>query len=629
MTAVALAESGGRPDAHATSGEDSRGIFQINVAAHPQLDAVTLYDPAVNARYAYEISAQGTNISPWSTTHRDRGMPYAKFQADVQAAAVRYGDPAAGGMWQGSAGYGTVAPAAGGGVGAEAEASATASIDPPAPPVDTSVAEPPVQLHGLDARVAGELRSGVNPYLVDSGHRGMSDGLAHAIGDPGSGAGDALLRGFHAEYVAEHSVGHAASGLLATPSGTPAPAAPLDATSAPLPTGGAGADPQALTAFMHAAESELGSSYVFAAKADASVDHPKALDCSGLTAWAAARAGVHIPDGAAHQYLYLKGLGTTIPVEQAKHTPGALMFTFDGEPPPNMEPEIAHVVISDGNGGTIEAMDPADGVLRSKAGTRFNFAALIPGITTPMLSAGGNPALPTPDAGAAHDDPGQVDTFLNAIRAHESGGDYQAHSPAGGAHGAYQFIDSTWAAWCDRAGYHQYAGGHASDAPPAVQDAVAKAMALSAYSGTHDWGAVACIWYIGHPPQGAEWNTVPKPEFGNTITPRQYADDVLSRMKMLGATPTGPSLTTTAAATIAPTAVPGRALSPAEIVAAELKSGANPFASDQGHTGVSDGLRMIASGKPAPLPDHTDSDLVRGFQQGYTDAHSQLPDDHH
>lgn len=67
--AVAMAESSLDSFAHATKGEDSRGLFQINVApgAHPQLAVDNLYDPLTNAEQAYAISNGGTNWSAWTT----------------------------------------------------------------------------------------------------------------------------------------------------------------------------------------------------------------------------------------------------------------------------------------------------------------------------------------------------------------------------------------------------------------------------------------------------------------------------------------------------------------------------------------------------------------------------------
>jgi len=50
---IASVESGFDPNAHAlTSQEDSRGIFQINVVAHPQWASTNLFDPAINAQIA-------------------------------------------------------------------------------------------------------------------------------------------------------------------------------------------------------------------------------------------------------------------------------------------------------------------------------------------------------------------------------------------------------------------------------------------------------------------------------------------------------------------------------------------------------------------------------------------------
>lgn len=54
MTAIAMAESGGNPAAHNPSGEDSRGILQINVGpgANTDLAGFNLFDPYQNAQAA-------------------------------------------------------------------------------------------------------------------------------------------------------------------------------------------------------------------------------------------------------------------------------------------------------------------------------------------------------------------------------------------------------------------------------------------------------------------------------------------------------------------------------------------------------------------------------------------------
>jgi hypothetical protein len=46
--------------------EDSRGIWQINVDAHPQYKNVNLYDPAINAQAAYAVYLEaGSSFRPW------------------------------------------------------------------------------------------------------------------------------------------------------------------------------------------------------------------------------------------------------------------------------------------------------------------------------------------------------------------------------------------------------------------------------------------------------------------------------------------------------------------------------------------------------------------------------------
>ena len=97
----------------------------------------------------------------------------------------------------------------------------------------------------------------------------------------------------------------------------------------------------------------------------------------------------------------------------------------------------------------------------------------------------------------------------------ESGNRYDAQARGSTASGAYQVINSTWN------GYDGYA--RAVLAPPEVQDQFAyeSFTALLKRHG-NDVSKIPVSWYIGHVPQGAEWDTVPHPEAGNTLTPRQY-----------------------------------------------------------------------------------------------------------
>jgi Lysozyme like domain/Peptidase M15 len=67
--AVAMAESSGNRMSHATHGEDSRGLWQINVGpgANTQYANRELYDPKTNAEIAFQMSHGGTDWSAWST----------------------------------------------------------------------------------------------------------------------------------------------------------------------------------------------------------------------------------------------------------------------------------------------------------------------------------------------------------------------------------------------------------------------------------------------------------------------------------------------------------------------------------------------------------------------------------
>jgi hypothetical protein len=121
-----------------------------------------------------------------------------------------------------------------------------------------------------------------------------------------------------------------------------------------------------------------------------------------------------------------------------------------------------------------------------------------------------------------------IDAILKALREVESGGDYKARASGSSASGAYQFIDSTWAA----NGGTQYAQ-RAYLATPAQQDeiarrAVTRILQANASKGPREQlEAVAQTWYIGHVASPAELDKVPP---GNRLTVRQYTEKFLRAM---------------------------------------------------------------------------------------------------
>jgi murein DD-endopeptidase MepM/ murein hydrolase activator NlpD len=106
FTAISLAESGGRTGAHNTTGEDSRGLWQINVGPGVRENKWgDLTDPHTNARAAYEISGGGTNFSPWTVTHdvnAGTGHDYRRFAEAAREASHGAGQ----GNFAGVEGYG-------------------------------------------------------------------------------------------------------------------------------------------------------------------------------------------------------------------------------------------------------------------------------------------------------------------------------------------------------------------------------------------------------------------------------------------------------------------------------------------------------------------------------------------
>jgi hypothetical protein len=98
FTAIALAESSGRPGARNDRGEDSRGLWQINVAADQTRETEwgDLYDPVNNARAAFAISGGGRDIRPWTTTHdhnKGTARDYRQYLDEVEEGVGVRGDP--------------------------------------------------------------------------------------------------------------------------------------------------------------------------------------------------------------------------------------------------------------------------------------------------------------------------------------------------------------------------------------------------------------------------------------------------------------------------------------------------------------------------------------------------------
>jgi len=217
----------------------------------------------------------------------------------------------------------------------------------------------------------------ISPWTVTHGgssarylqHRESAQSAAVAFGDgPGRG-----------RWTGTAGYGHHVSAAPGPGSAGDLAALAAGDGGGPAAKGGGSA---ALQKFLDVARAQIGDRYVFGAETKLNDPDPEVFDCSELTQWAAHQAGVDIPDGATAQYLSLKKKGMLISVEEAKKTPGALLFSFDREPRAgDGRTPGAHVAISLGDGHTVEASNPRSGVREATAGNRFEFAAVLPGIS--------------------------------------------------------------------------------------------------------------------------------------------------------------------------------------------------------------------------------------------------------
>jgi cell wall-associated NlpC family hydrolase len=246
-----------------------------------------------------------------------------------------------------------------------------------------------------------EVALGTNPLLSDSDHDGVVDGAevrygSDPLGSTGGPFDSTPTPPWTLEGAAEARAQAAAARQAAAPApqvaqvatGTTAQVATSagDSSSTSGTAAGTGTGNSELSIFLSSAEHQVGDRYVYGAPRTPHARDPKTFDCSSFTQWAAAQAGFQLDGTAETQYMQLKRLHHLIPVDQALHTPGALLFYFTEEPTHGLPAGQAHVAISLGNGKTVEAKGTRYGVGEWSAKTqwaknRFNYAATIPGIS--------------------------------------------------------------------------------------------------------------------------------------------------------------------------------------------------------------------------------------------------------
>lgn len=138
---------------------------------------------------------------------------------------------------------------------------------------------------------------------------------------------------------------------------------------------------------------------------------------------------------------------------------------------------------------------------------------------------------------AAENECGGTEQILATIRTVESGNRYDAQNGSASASGAYQMIDSTWKRWATVAGVDVTTYPSAYLAPPAAQDAAARAHVESILTvrAVED---IPVIWYypvaLDDPVAMAQVPPYP----GNTLTVAAYQQRWLAEYQTAECTPT-------------------------------------------------------------------------------------------
>jgi hypothetical protein len=130
--------------------------------------------------------------------------------------------------------------------------------------------------------------------------------------------------------------------------------------------------------FLRNASHQLGDKHQRMAEADPKAEDPDTWDSSELVEWSAKRAGITMPDGSWKQYDYLAKKGSTVSVEEALRTPGALVFTFPNgvSGPGGSRPTGAGVGISMGDGRVMEVRQGGEVMLTNDV-TRYTHAGVM------------------------------------------------------------------------------------------------------------------------------------------------------------------------------------------------------------------------------------------------------------
>jgi cell wall-associated NlpC family hydrolase len=260
-------------------------------------------------------------------------------------------------------------------------------------PQDNAKAAYEISHHGEDVSPWTTTHGGLGSRYVR--YKEDAQAAAVAYGD-GNGRGMWTGTTGYGDHEAAHGL-HETAGVAAHDvAGTPM----ADLAGAGHGTGG---DNAALDTLLRVAQAQVGDRYVFGAEVKLNDPNPSVWDCSEFTQWAAYQAGAKIPDGATAQYLDLKEKGLLIPVSEAKNTPGALLFSFDRAPRAgDGRTPGAHVAISLGDGRVVEAANHIAGVREASAGSRFEYAAVLPGISDGTATPLAEPTAlgdPIPDLG--------------------------------------------------------------------------------------------------------------------------------------------------------------------------------------------------------------------------------------